>query len=174
MGGRDPKTREIFPGCWDNDREAWSIPLLSQPFVSYLCVDPSPTKMWGVELWVYHPQTNLRFLVALLNARMTVNQFLDWNGPDGKFHGILQDWFEKALVLGFPISTLIFEQNGAQRFFLATEAFRRWQQQTGVRVIGHETFAANKLDPQLGPQILSELYRRGLVRLPGKGTPPGS
>ena len=168
-GGTDPKTREIFPGCWDKDREAWSIPLLSQPFVCYMTVDPSPTQMWGIELWVYHPGTNLRFLVALMKAKMSINQFLDWNDPAGKFHGILQDWHEKALISGFPISTLIFEQNGAQRFFLATEAFRRWQQQTGVRVIGHETFAANKLDKDLGVGILAELYRRGLVRLPGNG-----
>lgn len=168
-GGTDPKTKEIFPGCWDRDREAWTIPNLSQPFVAYLCVDPSPTKMWGITLWVYHPATNIRFLVALMRAKMSVNQFLDWNDPAGKFHGVLQDWHEKALINGFPISTLIFEQNGAQRFFLATDAFRRWQQQTGVRVIGHETYAANKLDPQLGPQILAEVYRRGLVRLPGKG-----
>ena len=168
-GGQDPKTKEMFPGCWDKEREAWTIPTLAAPYVAYMCVDPSPTKMWGITLWVYHPGTNIRFLVALMKAKMSVNQFLDWNDPEGKFHGILQDWHDRALVAGFPISTLIFEQNGAQRFFLATDAFRRWQQRTGVRVIGHETFAANKLDPQLGPQILSEIYRRGLVRLPGKG-----
>ena len=168
-GGQDPKTNEIYPGCWDTERSMWELPALSQPFVAALCVDPSPTKMWGITMWVYHPKTNLRFLVALMRAKMGVGQFLDWNDPSGKFTGLLQDWYEKSVVCGFPISTLIFEQNGAQRFFLATDAFRRWQQTTGVRVIGHETFSANKLDPNLGPQILSELYRRGLVRLPQKG-----
>jgi hypothetical protein len=84
--------------------------------------------------------------------------------------GILQEWYEKSLSCGFPMSTLLFEQNAAQRFVLHTEAFRRWQQATGVRVIGHETHAGNKLDPELGPQILRELYKRGLVRLPG-GSP---
>jgi hypothetical protein len=168
-GGTDPKTKEMFPGCWDNERELWEIPLLSQPFVSYMTVDPSPTKMWGIEMWVYHPKTNLRFLVALMRSKLMANQFFDWNDPSGKFTGILHDWYEKSVVLGFPMTTLVFEQNAAQRFFLATEAMRRWQQQTGVRVIGHETHAANKLDSKLGPQILSELYRRGLVRLPAKG-----
>jgi len=166
-GGIHPKTNEIFPGCWDNDRPMWRIPELTQPFVSYLCVDPSPTKMWGITLWVYHPQTDLRFLVALQRSKLMVGQFLDWDVAQGKFTGILSQWHEKCLVNGFPLSTLIFEQNGAQRFFLATETFRRWQQKTGVRVIGHETFAANKLDPELGPQILAPLYRRGLIRLPG-------
>ena len=168
-GGIHPDTKEVFPGCWDNEREVWQIPQLSLPYVAYMTVDPSPTKMWGIELWVYHPKTNLRFLVALHRSKMMVNQFFDWNDPEGKFTGILADWYERSVVLGFPMTTLIFEANAAQRFFLATEALRRWQQKTGVRIIGHETFAANKLDPQLGPQILRELYRRGLVRLPGKG-----
>ena len=168
-GGQDAKTNEVYPGCWDTERSMWELPPLSQPFVCALCVDPSPTRMWGITMWIYHPKTNLRFLVALARLKMGVGQFLDWNDPSGKFTGMLQDWYEKSVVMGFPVSTLIFEQNGAQRFFLATEAFRRWQQTTGVRVIGHETFSANKLDPNLGPQILSELYRRGLVRLPQKG-----
>ena len=118
----------------------------------------------GITLWVYHPKTNIRFLVALHRSKLTIGQFFDWNDPEGKFTGLLQQWYERSVVCGFPITTLIFEANAAQRFFLATEAIRRWQQSTGVRVIGHETYAANKLDKDLGPQILSELYRRGLVR----------
>ena len=116
------------------------------------------------------PRSNIRFLVALHNSKMMANQFFDWNDPAGKFTGLLQEeWYERSVQNGFPLTTLVFEQNAAQRFFLATEAMRRWQQQTGVRVIGHETYAANKLDPKLGPQILREPYRRGLVRLPGAG-----
>jgi hypothetical protein len=168
-GGIHPDTKEVFPGCWDNEREVWEIPRLSMPYVSYMCVDPSPTKMWGITLWVYHPETNIRFLVAVHRSKLMINQFFDWNAEDGKFGGLLQQWFERTQVLGFPLTTLIFEMNAAQRFFLATEAIRRWQGQTGVRIIGHETHAVNKLDPKLGPQILSEVYRRGLVRLPGKG-----
>ena len=64
-GGIHPDTGEVFPGCWDKERTMWELPDLSLPYVSYMTVDPSPTKMWGIELWVYHPQTNLRFLVAL-------------------------------------------------------------------------------------------------------------
>lgn len=165
-GGVHPITNEVYPGCWDDERCMWEIPKLSLPFVSYMCVDPSPTKMWGITMWVYHPATNLRFLVALQNSKLSIGQFFDWNEPDGSFKGLLAEWYAKSVQCGFPLTTLIFEANAAQRFFLATEALRRWQQVTGVRVIGHETYAANKLDPNLGPQILSELYRRGLVRLP--------
>jgi hypothetical protein len=168
-GGTHPKTKEVFPGCWDNDREMWELPTLTQPFVAYLCVDPSPTKMWGITLWVYHPQSELRFLVALTNLKMQLSQFFDWSDPKKSFTGILHEWYQMSVAKGFPIATLIFEANAAQRFFLATDALRRWQQQTGVRVIGHETFARNKLDPELGPQQLGPLYRRGLIRLPGKG-----
>jgi hypothetical protein len=168
-GGTHPSTHEIFPGCWDNERSAWELPKLALPYVAYLTCDPSPTKMWGIQLWVYHPATNLRFLMALHRGKLRVDQFLDWDNASNSFKGLLQEWHEKSVIAGFPISTLIYEQNGAQRFFLATDAFRRWQQMTGVRVIGHETFATNKLDPKLGPQILSPLYRRGLVRIPGKG-----
>lgn len=166
-GGTDPRTKELFPGCWDHDRGLWELPKLSIPFVSYLCVDPSPTRMWGITLWVYHPKTQLRFLIALMNTKMAVNQFFDYNSLSGEFTGILQDWYKKTCELGFPLSTLVFEQNGAQRFFLAQDSLRRWQQQTGVRIIGHETTARNKLDRELGPQILAELYKRGLIRLPG-------
>lgn len=168
-GGEHPVTREIFPGCWDDDRGLWEIPTLSQPFVAYMTVDPSPTKMWGIEMWVYHPKTNLRFLIDLMSVKMPLGQFFDWNDPKRQWTGVLPDWYQRSVIAGFPISTLVFEQNAAQRFFLATDALRRWQQDTGVRIIGHETFAANKLDPALGPQTLSELYRRGLVRLPGHG-----
>lgn len=165
-GGTHPTTNEIYPGCWDRERGFWELPLLSQPYVAYLTVDPSPTKMWAVQLWVYHPKSNLRFLVALHKGKLQASQFFDWNAQEQKFTGMLHDWYQQSVVLGFPITTLVFEQNAAQRFFLATEAMRRWQQTTGVRVIGHETYAANKLDPNLGPQILSPLYRRGLIRLP--------
>ena len=166
-GGTDPVTKEVYPGCWDNERCLWEIPRLSMPFVSYMTVDPSPTKMWGIEMWVYHPDTELRFLVALENVKMQIGQFFDWSDPKGSFVGLLADWHDRSVTAGFPLSTLIFEANAAQRFFLATDALRRWQQSTGVRVIGHETYAKNKLDKELGPQQLANLYRRGLVRLPG-------
>ena len=166
-GGTHPVTHEIFPGCWDHERSVWQIPQLSLPFVAYLCVDPSPTKMWGLTLWVYHPESQLRFLIDVMNAKLQIGQFFDWSDPKGKFVGILTEWYEKSIECGFPIATLVFEANAAQRFFLATDALRRWQQQTGVRVIGHETFAKNKLDSELGPQQLAGLYKRGLVRLPG-------
>ena len=164
--GGQSASGEIYPGCWDWERDLWELPPLSLPYVSYLCVDPSPKNYWGITLWVYHPGTQLRFLMALHNTKMRLEQFFDWSNPDNKFVGLLQEWFEMSVKKGYPLTTLIFEQNAAQRFFLATDALRRWQQSTGVRIIGHETSAANKLDPELGPQQLGPLYRRGLVRLP--------
>jgi hypothetical protein len=164
-GGRSV-TGEIFPGCWDWERDLWELPNISLPYISYLCVDPSPKNYWGITLWVYHPATQLRFLMALHNTKMRLEQFFDWSDPDRRFVGLLPEWYDRSVTAGYPLTTLIFEQNAAQRFFLATDALRRWQQQTGVRVIGHETSAANKLDPELGPQQLGPLYRRGLVRLP--------
>ncbi len=169
-GGSHPQTREIFPGCWDNDRGLWELPaVLSAPWVTYMTVDPSPTKWWAVQAWCYHPESKLRFLLDLMKVKMGVNQFLDWHSPSGQFEGVAHEWWERSVALNMPITTMVFEANAAQRFFLATQAIRDWQAATGVRVIGHETYAANKLDRELGPQILAQIYRRGLIRLPGRG-----
>jgi hypothetical protein len=169
-GGRDPQTGEQFPGCWDNDRDVAQIPKnLAHPLVSYATADPSPTKFWSIQWWLYQPSTNQRFLLDLIRQSMDSPDFLDWNENAGVFFGVMQEWQERSKELNAPISHWIVEVNAAQRFILQHDHVRRWQRLHGVQIVGHSTHR-NKTDPDYGVQSMKNIYRFGQVRLPGKGT----
>lgn len=167
-GGRDPLTGEVFAGCWDTERALATLPKgLRPPLVSVAVADPSPTKFWAVEWIVYQPATGFRFLMDLLRVKMSAPEFLDWNEREQSFSGVMETWQERSKRLGVPIGWWVVEQNAAQRFILQYDHFRRWQQRTGVRVIGHDT-NTNKADPEFGLSAsLKPIFRRGLIRLPG-------
>lgn len=169
-GGVDPQTGELYQGCWDKDRDAGEIPAnLARPLVSFATADPSPTKFWSIQWWVYQPHTHQRFLLDLIRQSMDSPDFLDWNENQGVFFGVMEEWQNRSKELGVPISHWIVEINAAQRFILQHDHVRRWQRRHGVQVIGHST-TRNKTDPDFGVQMLKNLYRYGQVRLPGKGT----
>lgn len=168
-GGVDHATGEMFQGCWDNDRDAAEIPAnLARPLVSYATADPSPTKFWSIQWWVYQPHTNQRFLLDLIRQSMDSPDFLDWNENQGVFFGVMEEWQERSKHLGAPISHWIVENNAAQRFILQHDHVQRWQRRHGVQIVAHSTHR-NKTDPDYGVQMLKNLYRFGQVRLPGKG-----
>lgn len=160
---------EVYPGCWDKDRDAAQIPAgLAPPLVSFATADPSPTKFWSIQWWVYQPHTNQRFLLDLIRQQMDAPDFLDWNENNRVFHGIMQEWQDRSKDLGAPISHWIVEANAAQRFILQYDHVRRWQRTHGVQIVAHQTHR-NKTDPDFGVQMLKNLYRFGQVRLPGAG-----
>lgn len=179
-GGLDPFDSVHYPGCWDVERAAGELPVIQPGAVRYMCVDPSPTKYWAVQDWVYVPQsgdlagdpgdlTGLRVLVDVERVRMGANELLDWSNDYQSWTGLLDEWVLRAKNQGLPVGTLVFEKNAAQRWALQYEHFRRWQMSRGVQVIQHETMA-NKLDPVLGVEAtLPGVYKTGRVRLPGKG-----
>jgi hypothetical protein len=168
-GGRDPESGEIFPGCWDLERRLCELPMnLRSPLISVAVADPSPTKFWAIEWVVYQPATGFRFLMDLERRSMSAPAFLDWNERDQRFTGVMEEWQRRSIGLGVPITWWVIEQNAAQRFILQYDHFRRWQQRTGVRVIGHETHGGNKADAEFGLSAsLEPIFRRGLLRLPG-------
>lgn len=167
-GGVSPDG-EMFPGCWDKDRDSGIIPPgLAAPLISYATADPSPTKFWSIQWWLYQPATNQRFLLDLIRQQMDSPDFLDWNENGRVFHGIMEEWQQRAKDLGAPISHWIVEANAAQRFILQYDHVRRWQRAHGVQIVAHQTHR-NKTDPDFGVQMLKNLYRYGQVRLPGKG-----
>jgi hypothetical protein len=116
----------------------------------------------------FHPDSDQRFLIDLERRAMDADDFLDWNNNDQAFTGLLQEWWQTSVTLGFPITHVIVEVNAAQRFLLQFEHVRRWMMKTNVEIIPHSTHA-NKSNAEYGVQTLRPHYRFGRVRLPGKG-----
>jgi len=165
-GGRDG-TGEDFPGCWDNDRQAGIIPKnIASGAFSVVTADPSPTRFWAVQHWLYDPDTEIQTLVDLHRAPMDAPDFLDWNHSNGVFSGLLEEWWQRSNDQGRPFTYLIVESNAAQRFLLQYDHVRRWQSLRGVSVIPHAT-TRNKTDADYGVQTMAPHYRYGRVRFPG-------
>jgi hypothetical protein len=168
-GGTDPKTREVYPGCLDKERDVCQIPhgLFGQ-LLSVATADPSPTKYWSIQWWVVRcvdGQPYERYLMDHIRQAMDAPSFLDWSNPTQAFAGVMENWQRRSVELGLPITTWIVEKNGAQNFMLQYEHVRRWLAQWRVRLIPHNTHS-NKSDSQYGVQTLAGVYRYGLVRLP--------
>lgn len=167
-GGRGPDG-QLFIGCWDNDRGLWQLPDgLEGDLIGVMTVDPSVTRYWSVQAWVYHPVSQARFLIDLHRERMDAPDFLDWSHTEKKFVGLAEDWFHNFAKLGVKLSWLIAEANAAHRHMLQYEHFHRWMRAHSVQVIGHST-QRNKADEELGVEMLKPRWRDGQVRLPGKG-----
>jgi hypothetical protein len=164
-GGVD-RDGAMFPGCLDHHRGLCDLPKgLSPPVVSIATVDPSPTNYWAIQWWIYHPASEQRFLMDLHRGRMGANEWLDWNENDKTFFGIAEDWQQRSVELGLPISHWIFEKNAAQRFVLQLDHVQRWVRKRSVQIIGHST-SMLKNDEELGLSMLRTRYLHGNVRLP--------
>ena len=161
-----------FPGCWDKDRNRLEVPqgLIGGMggFWSVMSCDPSPSRFWGIQWWLFHPESNQRFLLDLERRGMDADDFLDWNYNEGRFTGLLHEWWETSRSLGVTITHVIVEVNAAQRFLLQYDHVRRWMAMTGVEIVAHSTHR-NKSDSEYGIQTLGPHWKYGRVRLPGKG-----
>jgi hypothetical protein len=165
-GGRDPETGESFPGCWDHERSVGVLPSgLTQPWLLAVSVDPSPSKYWAIEAWLYHHPTKTRMLIDLFRGVMTAPQFIGQDPHSGAFTGLIEDWWQAYNRQGRPFKDLILEKNSAV-FLLQQQHFRNWASQRGVTVTEHDTHK-NKNDTELGVTTLGNEYKFGRVRLPG-------
>ena len=175
-GGTDPNTREVFPGCWDPDRDVAQLPDgVSTGALSVATADPSPTKFWSIQWWMClrapegsGDRWGLRYLMDLIRQGMDAPDFLDWNHATGTFSGVMEEWQQRSVEMGRPIQVWIVEANAAQRFMLQYDHVRRWMSARRVRVVAHQTHR-NKTDPEYGVQMVATPWKHGLVRLPGKG-----
>jgi hypothetical protein len=166
-GGRDPESGEVYPGCWDEGRKTGEIPQgLSSPLFSVCTVDPSPTKFWSIQRWLYHPATQQRFLIDLVRQSMDAPDFLDWLDGSRTFVGLMNDWQIISERDGAPITHWIVEHNAAQRFLLQYDHVHRWQRAHQTTIIAHNT-AINKVNDDYGITSVKNPYRFGQVRLPG-------
>jgi hypothetical protein len=157
----------LYPGCVDNDRRPGNIPSnLQPPLISIASVDPSPTMFWAIQWWIYQPETNLRFLIDVERVKLTAEQLLGYDTTTRDYSGIMEDWQNRAMDMGYPISHWVVEVNAAQRFLLAHDFVRKWQSRHNVNVIAHTT-SRNKIDENLGVEaLLPQLFRSGAIRTP--------
>lgn len=159
-----------LPGCLDEDRGVCQFPsspdgALPPGLVSAMTVDPSPTKFWAIQWWVYEPESQRRFLMDLFRGKLDAPEFLE-RTFSGNFVGLAVDWVATSEHLGLPIRHLIFEANAAQKFVMQYQFFEDWLTRTGLSLIPHQTHL-NKLDEDLGVQAsLKPQYQWGRVRLP--------
>lgn len=165
-GGLGPDGVE-YPGCIDQHRQPGNIPeFLDPPIISIATVDPSPTKFWAVQWWIYQPETQLRYLIDLERCKLTAEELLGYSVGDATYSGIMEEWQTRSKQMNYPITHWVVEVNAAQRFLLAHDFVRRWQAKHGVNVIPHTT-SRNKLDTNLGVEaLLPDLWRTGRVRVP--------
>lgn len=165
-GGVDERGVE-YPGCWDNDRGLCQMPRgIEGDLFSYATVDPSPSMFWAVEWWIYHPESEQRFLMDLVRQKMPSGGLLDYDIDARELVGLMPEWQMRAQLLGWPIRAWVVETNAAQRWLVGNEATRRFQMKHDVEIVRHNT-GNNKVDPKYGVPMLSMLYRQGRVRLPG-------
>lgn len=156
------------PGCWDKDRDRLEIPQgLAAPTYSIVSCDPSPTRYWAIEWWLYNEPSDQWFLIDLLRQGLDAPDFLDWNANMGMFSGIMEEWQQTSRDLGAPITHWIVEVNAAQRFLLQYDHVRRWTAKNSVQIIPHTTHN-NKTNPEFGVQMIAPNFKFGRVRLPGK------
>ena len=157
----------LYPGCVDNERRPGHVPSnLQPPLISIASVDPSPTMFWAIQWWIYQPETNLRFLIDVERVKLTAEQLLGFDTTTREYSGIMEDWQNRAMDMGYPISHWVVEVNAAQRFLLAHDFVRKWQSRHNVNVIAHTT-SRNKIDENLGVEaLLPQLFRSGAIRTP--------
>lgn len=167
-GGVDVQTGSTHFGCWDNDRGICELPKnLRGPLYSIATIDPSPTRWWGIHWYIYAPNSHHQvFLMDLVRAKLRGNEVLDWLENDGKFVGVMQDWQERSVAKGYPISHWIIEANAAQAWFYSDDKGRRWLREHGTSIVEHVT-TGRKNDPDYGVYMLREPWRSGRIRLPG-------
>ena len=156
-----------YMGCIDNDRQPGYIPEgLAHPWVSIVAVDPSPTMFWAFVWIIYQPNTNLYHVVDIERVKLTAEEVLGYDTATSTYSGLMDDLQNRSYDMGYPISHWVVEINAAQRFLLAHDFVRRWQQLHRVNVIPHTT-SRNKLDETLGVEaLLPPVIRSGALRLP--------
>lgn len=171
-GGVDYTGADV-PGCYDDKRGVAVIPKdLTGIKLSIVTVDPSPTKFWSIQWWLYVEPPGadrlmgFRYLLDMFRAPMDAPDLLDWNVGLSAHTGLLVDWQHRAKQLGLPINYLIVEKNAAQRFLMQYEWFKRWCSLNSVTLKPHSTHV-NKLDEEFGVKTIKNHYRFGRVRLPG-------
>jgi hypothetical protein len=165
-GGID-KDGTLCPGCWDEDRSLQELPrgINLNECVMIASVDPSAARHWALQMWLYHPESKIRWLIDHYRGPLTAPGFLD--RVDGEFLGFLPTWQEWSIDVGLPISTWVVEANTTQRFLLQYQHSKDFMVKYGINIIPHQT-TQRRHDPEYGVQALAPGFKYGRIRLPGR------
>jgi hypothetical protein len=169
-GGAD-EAGNSFVGCWDYTRGMWE-PLPEAALGRYACaitVDPSPTRWWAIEAWLWDKANNLDYLIGMHHRRMLASDLLDLEPGSVVYTGVLEETVVKVRELGVKIRYLVLEDNSAQRFMSQYAFFKHWLRSRGMILRSHTT-GINKADPERGIETVGARWMYGQVRLPGKTT----
>lgn len=164
FGGMDSDGIER-PGCLNRERSMGEPPDDWSPkdCLSVITVDPSGTRYWAIQWWLVNHAINTRALMRAHDVRIDASQLLDWDG-DGHT-GYLEKLWQESCDTGYPVTYVVVEVNAAQRYLTQMNTTKRWRESRKVSVVPHTT-STNKLDPNLGLDILKEPYRAGWFDLP--------
>jgi hypothetical protein len=166
-GGVDPETGEQYDGCYDDNRGIMDIPKhLTPPLYSIATVDPSSSNYWAIHHYLYHPATEQRFLLDIFNGRMGGNDLLDWDNNEQAYTGLMEEWQERSMRLGIPISHWVIEVNAFAKYLVQYDHVRRWKMTRSVALIPHTT-GVNKAHSDYGITTTQTRYKFGHLRLPG-------
>jgi hypothetical protein len=156
-----------YPGCIDHERGHGEVPHgLSPPVLSVVSIDPSPTMFWALTWILYQPHLNLYHVIDIARVKLTAEELLGYNTTTAEYSGIMEEWANRAMSYGYPISHWIVEINAAQRFLLAHDFVRKWQARHQTNVIPHTT-SRNKLDEKMGVEaLIPPIIRSGAMRFP--------
>jgi len=167
-GGTDPETGQTYPGCWDDNRRIGSVELLKDVAgFSVIMVDPSPTKYWSIQWFIYNPEHQFFYLVDMVRQPMEAPDFLDYNIAARQFSGLLEEWVQRSKTLGRPVTDLIMEANAAQKFMNQYNYWKVWSARNSIDITPHQTNSTNKHSEEYGVQTIAPHFKYGRVRLPG-------
>lgn len=168
-----------YVGCWDDERAPGTPPTLPSRGVrltkSIITADPSPTKFWAIQWWLYveldsdEHLMGRRYLLDQIFKPMGANDFLDFDVMTGEYEGFLVEWEHRARKVNLPIQHLILEANAAQKFMSQYKFFKHWLSSHSIKLKSHHTHV-NKLDAKMGVTTIRNHYQFGRVRLPGTTT----
>lgn len=178
-GGRDPDTGESFPGCVDHER--WALPGLAHvvhldrslywpdrapPRIrSLLSMDPSPSRYWAIQHWLWDPDTSDHWLLDTLRQPLGANEILDWNVATNTYTGVLEEWWQRSVAIEARITHVTVEVNVAQKWLLQYDHAKRWARERSVTFVPHTT-GVNKTDMDKGVESTQGHWRYGRIHLP--------
>lgn len=168
-GGIDPRTGEMFPGCYDRDRGFWEWPQGVGQTIDYVAVDPSAGNWWVAEWWALQPESRHNYMIEGRRMKIQAGAFLDWDNTKQEFTGWMHEMQVSSIVANHPIRVWIIEAVAAHKYLFQFEHYRRWKEMFPfVSVIPHQT-QLNKNDAELGVEgLMPGRYRTGMKHLPRK------
>jgi len=157
----------VVPGCYNYDRRLLEIPedLKKSSCFSIATVDPSALNYWSIQWWLWDADEDKDYLMDIMRARLSSDSFLTYSTKKRAYSGVVHDWQQRSISMGWPIGLWIIEQSAAQRYLFQHTWVNEWMQKTRTHIKGHET-TSKKADPEYGVQTLRPRYRLGLTDLP--------